>query len=87
MAKNKIQKTTRRSEEGEIRVQVPLHPDAVAKIDELADRMNVGRGRMAAMLLESGIEDNEWIIKMVTSGVMRPVVAVVQSWADKEEKA
>lgn len=85
MAKKAVRKTTVGSEEGSVRVQVPLHPDAVAKIDELAERMNVGRGRMAAMLLEAGIEDNDWIIRMVTSGVMKPIADVVKSWGKRKE--
>ncbi len=73
------------SEQGEeIRVQVPLSADTVTKIDELAARMKVGRGRMAAMLLEEGIKDNEWIIRFVTSGVMRPIREVVESWNKKK---
>jgi len=84
MAKKSIRKTTAGSDEGTIRVQVPLNPDAVAKIDELAERMNVGRGRMAAMLLEAGIEDNDWIIRVVTSGVMKPITDVLKSWGNRK---
>jgi len=84
MAKSSVRKTTVRSPEGEIRVQVPLNADAVAKIDELADRMNVGRGRMAAMLLEAGIEENELLVKIVTSSVAKPLVDIVKSWKGKD---
>jgi len=74
------------SKQEEIRVQVPLSSDAVAKIDELAELMNVGRGRMVAMLLEAGIEDNEWIIRMVTSGYMKPVRELVKLWDGGKRK-
>lgn len=68
----------------EIRVSVPLTLDTVAKIDELAARLKVGRGRMVSLLVEQGIEDNEWIIRFVTSGVMRPVREIVEGWREKK---
>ena len=67
-------------EAGEIRVQVPMRPEIVAKVDELAARLSVGRGRMAAMLLEGGIEDEEWIIRIVSSRFMSPVREMVRRW-------
>ena len=71
----------------EIRVQVPLSAATVAKVDELAELMNVGRGRMAAMLLEVGIEDNDWIIRAMTSGYMKPVRAMIERWSGKKTRA
>jgi len=65
--------------QGEIRVQVPLSAETVAKLDELAALMNVGRGRMAAMLLEEGVKDNEWLIRRLVS----PLRALVEKWRDK----
>ena len=70
--------------EKEIRVQVPVSEEVVLKIDELAEKMNVGRGRMAAMLLETAIEDNEWIINCVTSKMMEPVLNTVKKWKRKK---
>lgn len=69
----------------EVRVQVPMSPDAIERIDELADRMGIGRGRMAAMLLEEGLRDNEWIIRVVTSSFMKPVVKLIKKWPSKKE--
>lgn len=69
----------------DIRVQVPLSVDTVRKIDELAARLKVGRGRMVAMLLEQGLEDNEWIIRFVTSGVMSPIREIVEGWKQKKK--
>ena len=76
-----------RSNSDEIRVQVPLSPEVIAKVDELAELMGgIGRGRMAAMLLEEGIRDNQWIIKIVTSRYMKPVRDLVHHWTDLAEK-
>lgn len=63
-----------------IRVQVPLTPETIHKIDELAARMKLSRGRMSALLVEAAIEDHEWIIKAVTSKFMEPFVQAVKDW-------
>ncbi|MEX2215336.1 MAG: hypothetical protein WD768_14480 [Phycisphaeraceae bacterium] len=68
------------ADEGEIRVQVPVKADYLRRVDELATKMGVGRGRMIAMLLEAGVDDNDWMIKIVTSKFMAPVVNVVKGW-------
>lgn len=52
-----------------IRVTVTIDKKAYDKIGELADRMNTSQARMASWLLEAGIEDNEWAIRMITSRV------------------
>lgn len=77
--------TTVTGEEGSVRVQVPLHPETVKRIDALADRFEIGRGRMAAMLLEEGLDDNEWVIQVVTSRFMKPVRQLVDGWKGKRQ--
>lgn len=69
-----------------IRVQVPLTPETVRRIDELAERMKLPRGRMSALLVEAAIDDHEWIINAVTSKYMQPVVKAIQDWSDLTNK-
>lgn len=69
----------------EIRLQVPMSAEAMERIDELAERMGIGRGRMAAMLLEEGLRDNEWIIRVVTSRHMDPIRRLIQKWPSKKK--
>ena len=57
-------------ENQKVRITVTVDREAAAKIDELAARLNASQSRMASMLLQSGLEDNEWIIRLVTSRVV-----------------
>ena len=74
------------SNESEIRVQVPMTPGMIERIDELAKRMNVGRGRMAAFLLDDGLQDNEWVYKVVSHRFMRPIADLVHAWDDRGKR-
>ena len=68
----------------ETRVQVPLSNTTIEKIDELANRLNIGRGRMASMLVEAGIANEEWLIKAVTSKFFEPIREVINGWDSGE---
>jgi hypothetical protein len=45
--------------------------------------MNTSQSKMASMLLESGVEDNEWIIKLVTSRVVLGLRDALSAWTPK----
>jgi hypothetical protein len=77
----------RRDEENdaEIRVQVPMTPAMLQRIDDLAQRMHVGRGRMAAFLLEDGLDDNAWVYKVVSHRFMKPINDLVHAWEDRKK--
>lgn len=49
------------------RLQVTVGTATGAKIEELALRLNVSESKMVELLLDAAIEDNEWIIRAVTS--------------------
>jgi predicted transcriptional regulator len=51
----------------DVRITISVSAEVAAKIDELAGRMRMSQSRMAAELLEQGIEDSELVIKFVTS--------------------
>jgi hypothetical protein len=58
-------------EEGEkVRITVTIDRRSAEKIAELSQRMKASQSRMASMLLEAGLEDNEAIIRFVTSRVV-----------------
>lgn len=69
-----------------IRVQVPVSPANLRKIDELAERLKISRGRMSSLLVEAAIDDHEWIIRAVTSKFMQPIVQAVKDWDDFTNK-
>lgn len=50
-----------------IRITVTVDELTAETISELAQRMNCSQSKMASSLLEAGIEDNEWIIRFVTT--------------------
>lgn len=52
-----------------IRFTVTIDKQIYQKIGELAERLGVSQAKMASMLLEAGVQDNEWVIRMVTSRV------------------
>jgi len=54
-----------------VRITVTVDSETAAKISELAERMNASQSKMASWLLEAGLEDNERIIRIVTSRVTK----------------
>lgn len=50
-----------------IRYQLTVKREIGEKINELASRMNLSQSKMVELLLDAAIEDNEWMIKLVTS--------------------
>ena len=58
------------ADQEEVRITVTVSKDSAEKIAELARRMNTSQSRMASMLLQAGLENEEWIIKVVTSRVV-----------------
>jgi hypothetical protein len=57
-----------KKEEGETtKLQVVVETKTAEKIAELAERMKVSQSKMCKLLLEAAIEDNEWMIRAVSS--------------------
>lgn len=59
-----------------VRVQVTLTAETGAKIKELADRLNLSESKMIQFLLDAAIEDNEYIIKLVTGRFANAIAGV-----------
>lgn len=57
-------------DEDKVRITVTIDRHAAEKVSELSQRMNTSQSRMASMLLEAGLKDNEAIIRFVTSRVV-----------------
>ena len=53
-----------------VRITVTVDQATASKINELAGRMNASPSKMASWLLEAGLEDNERVIRIVTSRVV-----------------
>lgn len=56
-----------------VSIHVRVSPEIAAKIDELSKRMNASHSKMASWLLEAGLEDNEFMIKLVTAKYIKPL--------------
>jgi hypothetical protein len=54
-----------------VRITVTVDKEASDKIAELAHRMGASHSKMASMLLEAGLSDHAWIIKIVTSKIVK----------------
>jgi hypothetical protein len=53
--------------------------EAAEKIEGLAERMGLSPTRMASELLQAGLEDHEWIIRVVSSAAGRRATEVAKS--------
>lgn len=54
-----------------VRITVTVDKAASDKIAELAQRMGASHSKMASMLLEAGLSDHAWIIRIVTSKIVK----------------
>ena len=61
----------KKQEAEQVRITVSIDKKSAAKIAELAERMNASQSKMASWLLEAGLEDNERIIRIVTSRITK----------------
>jgi len=69
-----------------VRITVCIDRRSAEKIAELSQRMNTSQSRMASMLLEAGLEDNEAVIRFVTSRVMTGLRDALGMWSTEEAK-
>jgi len=53
--------------EDKARIQSVVDKKVIKKIDEFAARFEVSQSRMVAIMLEVVVENDEWLIKVVTS--------------------
>jgi predicted DNA-binding protein len=72
--------------EGTQVISVVLSDAQVRLIDELSNRMGQTRSRMVALLVEAGLEDNEMIIRFVTTPAMKKLAKLVFADARKDSK-
>jgi predicted transcriptional regulator len=56
--------------------------DVAARIEELAERMGMSSTRMASLLLEAGLEDEEFIIRAVSSVAGKRAIALSKAIAE-----
>jgi len=68
------------------RITVTVDCDKADTISELAKRMNTNTSRMASMLLEAGLNDHEWIIRIVSSRVMQGLADVLRGKAQPDSE-
>lgn len=69
-------------DEGKVRHQVMLEPNTAAKVDELAGLMRLSRSQFLAVLIEEGMKEDEWAIRVATSRFVAPVSDAVKRWRE-----
>lgn len=74
-------------EDDRLRMNCSVSAADLRKIEELAKRMEVSPTRMASMLLRAGLQDNETIIRIVTSDTVKRVTDGLAALAPKSRKA
>ena len=72
------------AEERSERAQVMLNAETMERVDELAGRLKMSRSQFLSVLIEQGLDDNEWIIKIVSSRYLDPVRDAVRGWKKKK---
>lgn len=65
------------SKQERVRMQVLVEPEVAAKIDELAERLNLSRSNFLERLIGEGLKDNEWVIRAVTSPMAESIIEVL----------
>jgi len=73
-------------DEDKVRITVTIDRHSAEKIGELSQRMNASQSKMASMLLEAGLEDNEAIIRFVTSRVVTGLRDALGMWNPGEDQ-
>jgi predicted DNA-binding protein len=69
-----------------VRLQVMVEPEIAARVDDLAERLKTTRSRLLAELLSEALNDNEWIIRFVTSSFVTPLREWVQGQSRKRPR-
>ncbi len=71
-------------DDDKVRITVTIDRRLAEKVTELAQRMNASQSKMASMLLEAGLEDNEAIIRLVTSRVVTGLRDALGMWSAED---
>lgn len=74
-------------EDDRLRMNCTVSAADLKKIEELAKRLEVSPTRMASMLLRAGLQDNETIIRIVTSDTVKRVQDGLAALVPKPRKA
>ena len=67
-----------------IRVQAVVDEKYVKVIDELAGRLNITRSHLLSVLIEQALENEGWVIRLISSRFMRPAQKLV-AWLSKSD--
>ena len=73
-------------EDDRLRVNCTVSAADLKKIEELAKRMEVSPTRMASLLLRAGLQDNETIIRIVTTDTAKRVKDGLEALMAKARK-
>lgn len=74
-------------EDDRLRLNCTITAAELRKIEELAKRLEVSPSRLGSMLLKAGLQDNETIIRLMTSDFAKRVQDGLAALAPKPRKA
>jgi len=70
-----------------VKLQVTVDKELAQQIETLAQRMEVSVSKMSAMLLDAAVEDNEWIVRAVTSRFAKSIAEALGVSRKKAQQA
>jgi hypothetical protein len=56
-----------------VKIQTVVPKDLAAKIDYFAERFEVSQSKMTALMLESCIEDEGWLLQLMSTNAVKKV--------------
>jgi metal-responsive CopG/Arc/MetJ family transcriptional regulator len=58
------------------RIQAVVSKELVEKIDHLAERFEVSQSKMVSIMLEACLENDEWLMKLMSSAAAKKIARV-----------
>lgn len=68
------------------KIQIRIEPETLRRIDFLAERMNLSRQKFFDLLLTQALDDEQWLIELVSSKYVAPVVKAIRSGLRRGER-
>lgn len=68
-----------------VRVQAMIDEDLKDKVKELSSRLDMSESMFLGILIKHAVEDEEWIIRLVTSRFLKPIRDLVRGKNKKKE--
>lgn len=74
------------NDKNKVRLQAMVDPDLAEKVKELSDRLDMSQSMFLGILIKHAVEDEEWIIRLVTSRFVAPLRDLIRGRKKKGPK-